>query len=109
MKRKDQESGECPLSESARGKRVASGPSKIGVNEKAARYPHPPVFCQKSPQTIENKREQAEKERQESSRARKLLKCGHLVDRGPSARVARSGWASFAGTEVWQGKELARL
>jgi len=38
MKRKDQESGECPLSESARGKRVASGPSKIGVNE----VPPPP-------------------------------------------------------------------
>ncbi len=44
------------------------------VSRRIARDTPPPVFLQKSPQTIENKGRGCEKERQESSRAGKRMK-----------------------------------
>jgi hypothetical protein len=57
--------------------------------------PPPRVFLQKSAQTVENKGSEREKERQESSRARKLL-------RRKSLRMGRRNLVGFqeAGAET---------
>jgi hypothetical protein len=65
------------------------------------------VFWEKSAQAIENKGQELKKERQESSRVRKVLKDRQL-DLELCERVAGhrgNGEADFA--EVWQRKELA--
>ena len=46
----------------------------------AAATPIPPVFCKKSPQTIENKGRELAKEGKEIPRVRKLLKRNGLHD-----------------------------
>ena len=62
----------------------------------------PRVFCKKSPQAIENKRKQSEKEGQESSRARKLLRYRRL-DVSPSEgcserrRIEKCDWGGTTG------------
>ena len=68
--------------------------------------PPTPAFCKKSPQPIENKGKELQKERQEISRARKLLRRRHLEvwtesileddDESREAHLAK----------VWQEKEL---
>jgi hypothetical protein len=67
------------------------------------------VFCEKRLQAIENKGQELQKERQESSRARKLMKGRHLdLDLCETVAVeSGKGHAAFA--EVRQGKELAGL
>ena len=50
----------------------------------------PRVFCKKRLQVAENKREEAGKERQESSRGGKLLKILNLPQRRRARRVGRS-------------------
>ncbi len=54
-------------------------------------YPHPRVFCEKSPQTIENKRRERQKEGKERKRVRKLVATQDLLGLTgkPSAGV---GW-----------------
>jgi hypothetical protein len=50
---------------------------RLGLGEDLA-PPTTPAFCKKSPQTIENKGKELQKQRQEISRARKLLIRKHL-------------------------------
>ena len=64
------------------------------------------MFLQKSAQAVESKGLELKKERQESSRARKLMKHQHL-DLDLCGTVAvDSGKGDAALAEVWQGKEL---
>src|ERR1700719_3580731 len=66
----------------------------------------PPLFCKKSPQVTENKRKHAQKERQESSRACKLLSRGYLKV-SPCEGLTTDGRKQKAPwPEVREGKEL---
>jgi len=48
------------------------------VRDEPLEVPIPPVFCTKSPQAIENKRRELQKERQERIRVRKLMRIEDL-------------------------------
>ena len=67
-----------PFGQGAQGKRVASDPSKIGVDEwrveRSEGVPPTRVFCEKRLQVIENKRSECEKEGHEKRRGCKRLK-----------------------------------
>ena len=72
----------------------------------------PPVFSQKSPQTIENKERGHEKERQESLRAGKSMKTKGLWQLGSKImlrRPDRVGAGSGRRVDAEIGKELAKL
>jgi hypothetical protein len=65
------------------------------------------VFLQKSAQALENKRQQLKKERQESSRARKALKRGHLGFELRERLANKRGDSEGNFAELRQGKKLA--
>jgi hypothetical protein len=67
------------------------------------------VFLQKSPQALENKRQQLKKERQESSRARKLLMRRRLEFEMCERPASDGGNAAADSAQVRQGKELTGL
>jgi hypothetical protein len=51
----------------------------------------PPVFCEKSPQSIENKGREVAKETQESSRARKRLEIKE-IEKIQDGRATQAGF-----------------
>jgi hypothetical protein len=101
MKRKDEESAEWRVA------RMRGHPLRCPVERSG--YPTPPVFLQKSAQTIEKKGQPLQKVTQESSRVRRLLKHRHL-GLELCERVACDGESDEGAlTEVRQGKELEGL
>jgi hypothetical protein len=61
-----------------------------GKRGDVAEVPHPPVFCKKSPQSIENKRGDRRKECKERKRVRKSLRTQDL--QGGMGAAARKKW-----------------
>src|SRR5882762_5565985 len=65
-----------------------------------AEVPHPPVFCTKSPQAIENKRGERRKEGEERKRVRKSVRTQDLPGR-------RRTWRERNGLKRCEGKGQA--
>jgi len=59
--------------------------------------PIPPVFCKKSPQAIENKGRELEKESKEIPRVRKLLKTNGFQDLGALPKAVEAGRSNLEG------------
>ena len=71
--------------------------------------PIPPVFCKKSPQTIENKGREVEKESKEISRVRNGMsgkELGSFSTLRPACRAGRCPDAAGAGADRGVGNEM---